>query len=87
MGFKEYSNPEEMDYDIKSSLNTTSSNSQSSQQYYMQLFDLIGILEDINEEELKETYGISMHEYFNPTAETIRKVSAKLNEVQKGRQR
>lgn len=87
MEFKEYTNPEERDYDIKSSLNTTSSNTQSKQQYYMQLFDLIGILEDINEEELKETYGISMHEYFNPTAETIRKVSAKLNEPQKGRQR
>lgn len=53
----------------------------------MQLVDLIGILEDINEEKLKETYGISMREYINPIAETIRKVSAKLNEVQKGRQR
>ena len=49
--------------------------------------DILDIFNVMDEEELKETYGISMHEYFNPTAETIRKVSAKLNEPQKGRQR
>mgnify|MGYP003294234675 FL=1 len=44
----------------------------------MQLFDLIGILEDFDEIELIENYGITMQEYLNPTAETIQKVSKKL---------
>jgi len=92
MEFREFSNPEERDYDINSSLNDDnySSNSQSvqdSNQYYMQLFDLIGILEDIEESELIENYGITMKEYLNPNAETIKKVSQKLNSIQKGRSR
>jgi len=92
MEFREFSNPEERDYDINSSLNDDnySSNSQSvqdSNQYYTQLFDLIGILEDIEESELIENYGITMKEYLNPNAETIKKVSQKLNSIQKGRSR
>ena len=59
MEFREFSNPEGRDYDINSSLNDDnySSNSQSIQdanKYYMQLFDLIGILEDFEESELIE---------------------------------
>ena len=92
MEFREFSNPEERDYDINSSLNDDnySSNSQSvqdSNQYYMQLFDLIGILEDVEESELIENYGITIQEYLNPSAETIKKVSEKLNSMQNGRSR
>ena len=88
MEYGEFSNPEAGDYDINSSLNgdNYSSNShsvQDSNQYYMQLFDLIGILEDIEESELIEKYGITMKEYLNPNAETIKKVSQKLNSIQK----
>lgn len=47
MEFREFSNPEERDYDINSSLNdnnysTNSQNTLDSNQYRMQLFDLIG---------------------------------------------
>ena len=92
MEFREFGNPEERDYDINSNLNDDnySSNSQSIQdanKYYMQLFDLIGILEDFEEAELIENYGITMQEYLNPTAETIKKVSEKLNSMQNGRSR
>ena len=92
MEFREFSNPERRDYDINSSLNDDnySSNSQSIQdanKYYMQLFDLIGILEDFEESELIENYGITMQAYLNPTAETIKKVSEKLNSIQNRRSR
>ena len=92
MEFREFINPEGRDYDINSSLNDDnySSNSQSIQdanKYYMQLFDLIGILEDFEESELIENYGITMQEYLNPTAETIKKVSEKLNSMQNRRSR
>ena len=77
MEFREFSNPEERDYDINSSNNDNYSfNSQSVQdanKYHMQLFDLIGILEDFEESELIENYGITMQEYLNPSAETIKK--------------
>lgn len=90
MEFREYRNLEEKDYDINSSLsNNYSSNSQNIEdnQYIMQLLDLIGILEDINETELIENYGITMKEYFRPNAETIQKVSEKLNSKQIRRSR
>lgn len=91
MEFREFSNPEERDYDISSSLNDDnySSNSQDIQdanKYYLQLYELIGIL-DYEENELIENYGITMQEYLNPTAETIQKVSEKLNSIQNGRSR
>lgn len=80
MEFKEYYNPEGKDYDISSSLNSLQSNNVSLQNNYSdQLAELIGILEDVTEEELQEQYGISMNEYFRPTAETIAKVTSKLN--------
>lgn len=53
----------------------------------MQLLDLIGILEEINETELIENYRITMKEYFRPNAETIQKVSEKLNSKQSRRSR
>ena len=78
MEFKEFTNPEEKDYDINSSLNRFN-NSVSVNPYSEQLIDLIGILEDVSEEELQEQYGISMNEYFHPTEETINKVSERIN--------
>lgn len=77
MEFKEFSNPEGYDYDIKSSLDSSNNNS-SVNPYFEQLNDLIGILEDITEEELLEQYGISMDEYLHPTKETIDRVSEKV---------
>lgn len=86
MIFKEFRNPEERDYDINSSLNNNKSFSNSpSNQYSYQLAELIGLLEDVSEEELQELYGISMKEYFKPTAETIKKVTQKLNQYSKHR--
>ena len=78
MEFKEFTNPEENDYDINSSLNNFN-NSVSVNPYSEQLVDLIGILEDVSEEELQEQYGISMNEYLHPTEETINKVSEKVS--------
>ena len=78
MEFKEFTNPEKMDYDITSSLNSIN-NTTSVNHYSEQLVDLIGILEDITEEELQEQYGISMNEYLHPTEETIIKVSERIN--------
>ena len=79
MKFKEFSNPGSKDYDITSSLNYNNSYSSSHNPYSEKLMDLIGILEDITEAELQEQYGISMKEYLNPTADTLRKVEQKLS--------
>ena len=78
MEFKEFTNPEERDYDINSSLSSMD-NTSSVNPYSEQLDDLIGILEDVTEEDLQEQYGISMNEYFNPTEETVNKVSERIN--------
>ena len=81
MEFKEYTNPEEKDYDINSSLNSfnNSASSASVNPYSEQLIDLIGILEDVTEEELQEQYGISINEYLHPTENTINKVTEKVS--------
>ena len=76
MEFKEFTNPEEKDYDINSSLNNFNNNV-SVNPYSEQIFNLIGILEDATEEELQEKYGISMNEYLHPTEDTINKVTEK----------
>ena len=49
--------------------------------------DLIGILEDVTEEELQKQYGISMNEYLNPNAYTIKKVEEKINNLSSERHR
>lgn len=85
MEFREFSNPEERDYDIKSSLKDSSTATNSNDYYARQLIDLIGILENVTEEELEEQYGINMQEYFNPDAETIAKVKRKLDSFQLGK--
>ena len=61
---------------VTSSLDSGTTN--DSDNYSEQLMTLIGVPEDTTDEELKAQYGISMDEYFNPNAETIKKVSDKL---------
>ena len=88
MEFKEFGNPESNDYDITSSLKSNSNNNNKSYNPYIeQLIDIIGILEDVTEEELQEEYGISMNEYLNPTAYTIRKVEQRVNNHTSGMHR
>ena len=75
MTFKEFSNPEEQDYDITSSLNDEDNNvNYNSNSYADELADLIGILEDVTEDSLIENYGITLQEYFHPNLEVINKV-------------
>lgn len=79
MEFKEFSNPENQDYDIKSSLKENENNTnKKTNPFELELMDLIGILDNINEEELQAKYGISVKEYLNPNQQTIIKVSKKL---------
>lgn len=77
MEFREFVNPENADYDVKKSFVGISSGqykTRSDQYLYEQLFDLIGVLDDIDEEQLIEMYGITMAEYLKPTSDTIKKV-------------
>ena len=87
MEFREFTNPEEADYDLNVNYNESYVDKiqieDEENKYYMQLFDLIGILEDFEESELLQNYGINMQEYLNPTEDTIKKVSAKLAEENK----
>ena len=90
MKFGKISNSEKNCYDNNSFLVGISSGeykTRANQHLYEQLFDLIGIFDDLNEEELMETYGITIYEYLNPTQETIRKVSERVSEFgsRKGR--
>ena len=83
MEYKEFDNPLENDYDLKKSLDGFSEENKKDviEEYYSkQLFDLVGILEDVSEFELQQNYGISVNEYFHPTLETIQKVKKKLGE-------
>ena len=85
MEFKEYSNPEEMDYDITSSLKESSSEEEISKRFGYQhaLLNLIGMLEDIPEDELMDKYGITMEEYLHPTEEVIIKVRKAMHDNEK----
>ena len=74
MEFKEFSNPEEQDYDVKMSVPTDIHAGSSINPYTEKLWDLIGILEDDEINEVSSKYGITKEEYFHPTAETIAKV-------------
>ena len=80
MEFNEFRNPLEEDYDIKSSIEEDeySYNNYTDDNYSEQLMDLIGLFEDVNEEELLEKYGISLQEYLYPNEQTIQKVSEKV---------
>ena len=87
MEFKEFSNPEEKDYDINSSFDGINNTMADDNNYSMQLMELIGVLEDIDESYLQENYGISMEEYLNPNAKTIEKVSERINAMHTGMHR
>ena len=63
--FTEFPNPEELDYDIKSSKGMGEIN-----QYSLEILDMIGFLED--EEWTK--YGITEEEYLHPTQDTVEKI-------------
>ncbi len=78
MEFKEFSNPESKDYDINSNFGEVETNNATRNPYTEQLIDLIGLLEDVTEEELQQNYGISITEYLNPNEKTIAKVKAAL---------
>ena len=79
--FSEFDNPERQDYDINR-VSVEKRNDELNQMiendYDEQLIDLIGIVEDIDEEDFENVYGITVEEYNHPTAETIRKVKEKL---------
>ena len=74
MEFKEYSNPESQDYDITSNNGEINIDNNAQLPYDIELMDLIGVLDDVSEEELMNNYDITLLEYYNPTAETIEKV-------------
>ena len=78
MEFKEFSNPEEADYDITSSMYYDEDSSQANI-YRDQIFDLIGLLENIDDEEFLKEYGITKDEYMNPTADVVKKLEEKKN--------
>jgi len=80
MEFKEFTNPLEKDYDIKFN-SVDAYNTPMENPYVEQLLILVGVLEDINEVELYNKYGITINEYFNPTKETIDKVINKLEQL------
>jgi len=75
--FREFDNPEERDYDLKTSMKNAIEDENN--KYIIELTNLIGILEDIDEEELFNKYGITLHEYFYPDQEVIDKVKFALN--------
>lgn len=76
MGFKEFSNPESTDYDIKSSIVNFFNQVNL---YSEELFNLIDLFDDVSAVDLRSQYGISFKECFSPTAETIEKVKNKVN--------
>lgn len=88
MEFKDFIDPNDVDFDIKSSVNSNSINNNTSiNEYSYQLVDLIGVLDDVNEEDLQAKYGISVEQYYKPDAEIIAKVTEKINSGQNIRHR
>lgn len=67
--FTEFPNPEELDYDIKSSQGMGEIN-----QYSLEILDMVGFLED----EEYAIYGITEEEYLHPTQETVDKIRSYL---------
>lgn len=86
MEFREFTNPEEADYDITMSINNENTVEKQPNPYIEQLIDLIGILEDVTDEDLVQ-YGITMEEYENPTLDTIIKVAKKVDNPIVGKHR
>ena len=88
MSFKEFSefdNPEAKDYDLHTheGKHENEINKMMSEKYQDELMDLIGIVEDIDSINMVEEYGITEEEYFNPNADTIKKVKSKLESESK----
>ncbi len=84
MEYKEFNNPESKDYDINITVDENYGVVDSNK-YSIILADMIGVLEDISEDELLSQYGITMDEYLNPNADVIIKVKLKLDEGTKKR--
>ena len=81
MEYREYENPEEKDYDLRVEEMFEENSSKNPNQET--LIELLGLQEDINEEQLLERFGITLEEYLNPTDEVIKKVQEKLGIRQK----
>lgn len=81
MEYREYANPEEKDYDLRVEEMFEENSSKNPNQET--LIELLGLREDINEEQLLERFGITLEEYLNPTDEVIKKVQEKLGIRQK----
>lgn len=78
MEFKEFTNPEEADYDIMMSLEGNSNTNSEENPYVEEQMNLIGLLEDVNGASILATYGITADEYFNPTQESIGRIKSTL---------
>ena len=77
MEYNEFANVEGRDYDLYSNDGNMKTDSNTNP-YSDELVELVGILEDVTDEDLMSQYGITMNEYFNPTEETIKKVKETL---------
>ena len=73
MEFKEYTNPEERDYDINMSLENTNNKENKHNRIHEEFFYLFFYLGFPEVHELEE-YGITEEEYNNPTLSTIKKL-------------
>ena len=88
MQFREFRNPEEADYDIKSSLDLNgefkNDESRTQEDIHRQAileamleamdWNMLEDLDEISDEELIDEYGITKSEYLNPTKETVLKI-------------
>ena len=72
--FKEFTNPESADYDIKMSLKESDED-----RYVEELTELIGYLTDVTDEDIQKEYGISFYEYLHPTKEVVERVRANIS--------
>ena len=79
MKYNEFKTPEKNSYDI--SVNVDENYGVvSSNGYFEILTDMIGILDDVSEDDLIESFGITLDEYLNPNEDVISKVKYKLEE-------
>lgn len=78
MEFKEFTNPEESDYDIMMSLEGETNSNTQENPYVEEQLNLLGLLEDIDDASILATYGITADEYFNPTQESIGRIKSTL---------
>lgn len=78
MEFKEFTNPEESDYDIMMSLEGEANSNTQENPYVEEQLNLLGLLEDVDDASILATYGITAEEYFNPTKESIGRLKSTL---------